>query len=71
MLSVTARKLDRDTMFNAAVINLETGDQEAGDSADYRSMEDGVRAAGTFFTGPPLFKPRYPPPCLNFSISNP
>ncbi|MDR2793043.1 MAG: hypothetical protein LBB61_05180, partial [Treponema sp.] len=43
VLSVTARKLDRDTMFNAAVINLETGVQEAGDTADYRSLEDGMR----------------------------
>jgi TolB-like protein len=43
VLSVTARKLDRDTMFNAAVINLETGIQEAGESVDYRSLEDGVR----------------------------
>jgi hypothetical protein len=43
VLSVTARKLDRDTMFNAAVINLESGDQEAGDYVDYRTLEDGVR----------------------------
>ncbi|MDR2194567.1 MAG: hypothetical protein LBP19_08935 [Treponema sp.] len=43
-LSVTARKLGVDTMFNAAIINLETGIQEAGETADYQSMEDGIRA---------------------------
>jgi hypothetical protein len=43
-LSVTARKLGGDTMFNAAVINLETGVQEAGETADYRGLEDGIRA---------------------------
>jgi TolB-like protein len=43
VLSVTARKLDKDTMFNAAVINLESGVQEGGDSVDYKSLEDGVR----------------------------
>jgi hypothetical protein len=30
-------------MFNAAIINLETGIQEAGETADYRKLEDGVR----------------------------
>jgi TolB-like protein len=44
VLSVTARKLDKDTMFNAAVINLETGVQEDGASVDYQSLEDGARA---------------------------
>jgi hypothetical protein len=44
VLSVTARKLDKDTMFNAAVINLESGVQEGGDTVDYKSLEDGVRA---------------------------
>ncbi|MDR2783067.1 MAG: hypothetical protein LBB48_04390, partial [Treponema sp.] len=43
VLSVTARKLDGDTMFNAAVINLETGIQEVGDTVDYQSLEDGMR----------------------------
>jgi hypothetical protein len=42
-LSVTARKLDEETMFNAAVINLKTGVQETGESADYKSLEDGIR----------------------------
>jgi TolB-like protein len=41
VLSVTARKLGNDTMFNAAVINMDTGGQEAGDTVDYRSLEDG------------------------------
>jgi hypothetical protein len=31
-------------MFNAAVINLETGVQEAGDTVNYQSLEDGVSA---------------------------
>ena len=43
VLSVSARKLDEETMFNAAVINLETGVQEAGNSVDYRSLNDGMR----------------------------
>jgi hypothetical protein len=44
VLSVTARKLDKDTMFNAAVINLETGGQETGETVDYTSLEDGLRS---------------------------
>ena len=43
-LSVTARKLGGDTMFNAAVINLETGVQKAGGTADYRGIEYGALA---------------------------
>jgi hypothetical protein len=43
VLSVTARKLGGNTMFNAVVINLETGDQEAGDTVDYQNLESGVR----------------------------
>jgi TolB-like protein len=43
-LSVTARKLGNESMFNAAIINLETGAQEAGETADYKSLEDGIRA---------------------------
>jgi hypothetical protein len=30
-------------MFNAAVINLETGVQEVGETADYQSLEEGMR----------------------------
>jgi hypothetical protein len=47
VLSVTARKLGAATMFNAAVINLVTGVQEAGNSADYRVLEDGLQAMET------------------------
>jgi hypothetical protein len=41
-LSVTARRLGARAMFNAAVVNLETGIQEAGDSVNYQSLEDGL-----------------------------
>lgn len=44
VLSVTARRLGSFAMFNAAVINLETGAQEAGDRAEYRTLDDGVQA---------------------------
>jgi hypothetical protein len=41
-LSVTARKLGNRNMFNAAIINLVTGVQEAGKAVSYQSLEDGV-----------------------------
>jgi formylglycine-generating enzyme required for sulfatase activity/TolB-like protein len=44
VLSVSARKLGSINKFNAAVINLETGIQEDGDSVDYRNLDDGMRA---------------------------
>jgi hypothetical protein len=44
VLSVTARRLGARSMFNAAVINLETGVQEAGDTVNYQSLDDGVDA---------------------------
>ncbi|MDR2193139.1 MAG: hypothetical protein LBP19_01510 [Treponema sp.] len=44
VLSVTARKLGSINKFNAAVINLETGIQIAGESADYTNLDDGMRA---------------------------
>jgi TolB-like protein len=44
VLSVTARRLGARSMFNAAVINLETGVQEAGDTVNYQSLDDGIRA---------------------------
>ncbi|MDR2632524.1 MAG: hypothetical protein LBC51_02745 [Treponema sp.] len=44
VLSVTARRLGSRSMFNAAVINLETGVQEAGDTVNYQSLSDGVDA---------------------------
>ncbi|MDR0636000.1 MAG: hypothetical protein LBF87_02855 [Treponema sp.] len=43
VLSVTARKLGNDNMFNAAIINLETGAQEGGESVDYQNLNDGIR----------------------------
>ncbi|MDR2150994.1 MAG: hypothetical protein LBO67_09375, partial [Spirochaetaceae bacterium] len=46
VLSVSARKLGSATMFNAAIINLETGVQEAGGTADYQTLDDGIRAMG-------------------------
>jgi hypothetical protein len=47
VLSVTARKLGNQNMFNAAILNMVTGAQEAGESANYRSLEQGVEAMGT------------------------
>ncbi|MDR1073225.1 MAG: hypothetical protein LBL45_06065 [Treponema sp.] len=44
VLSVTARRLGSRNMFNAAVINLETGIQEAGDTVNYQSVNDGMKA---------------------------
>jgi hypothetical protein len=41
-LSVTARKLGSRNMFNAAIINLVTGVQEAGESVNYLSLDEGV-----------------------------
>jgi hypothetical protein len=42
-LSVAARTLGSLKKFNAAVINLETGVQEAGDSVDYQRLDDGMQ----------------------------
>ncbi|MDR1220560.1 MAG: penicillin-binding protein activator LpoB [Treponema sp.] len=44
VLSVTARRLGNRNMFNAAIINLETGIQEAGDTVNYQSLNDGMKA---------------------------
>ncbi|MDR2536842.1 MAG: penicillin-binding protein activator LpoB, partial [Treponema sp.] len=44
VLSVTARRLGSRSMFNAAVINLETGVQEAGDTVNYQNLSDGMDA---------------------------
>jgi hypothetical protein len=44
VLSVTARRLGTRNMFNAAVINLKTGAQEAGESANYQSLDEGIKA---------------------------
>jgi uncharacterized repeat protein (TIGR02543 family) len=42
VLSVTARKLGSQNRFNAAIINLVTGVQEAGDSEGYLTLDDGI-----------------------------
>ncbi|MDR1220564.1 MAG: hypothetical protein LBK73_13275 [Treponema sp.] len=44
VLSVTARRLGSRNMFNAAIINLESGIQEAGDTVNYQSLNDGMKA---------------------------
>ena len=44
VLSVIARRLDNIFMFNAAIINLSTGEQVIGRSVDYRDINDGIRA---------------------------
>ncbi|MDR2394721.1 MAG: hypothetical protein LBD93_11295, partial [Treponema sp.] len=44
MLSVRGRRLGTRNMFNAAIINLVTWVQEAGASANYQSLEDGIFA---------------------------
>jgi hypothetical protein len=43
-LSVSARKLGYETMFNAAIIDLRTMVQTTGGSVDYRTLEDGILA---------------------------
>jgi TolB-like protein len=43
VLSVTARKLGNRNMFNAAIINLVTGMQAAGESANYQSLDEGIQ----------------------------
>jgi hypothetical protein len=42
VLSVAARQLGVRNMFNASIINLESGIQEAGDSENYTMLEDGI-----------------------------
>ncbi|MDR1126728.1 MAG: hypothetical protein LBL06_01225 [Treponema sp.] len=44
VLSVTARVWGSGNKFNAAVINLETGVQVAGDTVNYQSLNDGMDA---------------------------
>jgi hypothetical protein len=43
VLSVNARKLGNRSMFNAAIINLVSGVQEAGESVHYQSLNDGMQ----------------------------
>ncbi|MDR2782440.1 MAG: hypothetical protein LBB48_01110, partial [Treponema sp.] len=42
VLSVAARRLGTRTMFNASIINLETGVQMIGASVNYERLEDGI-----------------------------
>ncbi|MDR2782754.1 MAG: hypothetical protein LBB48_02740, partial [Treponema sp.] len=42
VLSVAARRLGTRTMFNASIINLETGVQVIGASVNYERLEDGI-----------------------------
>jgi TolB-like protein len=44
VLSSTARKLNTQNMFNASIINLESGIQEKGDTVSYRTLDDGMQA---------------------------
>jgi TolB-like protein len=46
VLSVAARQLGKQNMFNAVIINLETGKQEAGLSRNYNTLEDGIEVMG-------------------------
>jgi len=43
-LSGAARRLGQDRMFNAAIINVESGAQIKGDTVDYQVIEDGIEA---------------------------
>jgi TolB-like protein len=43
-LSGAARRLGQDRMFNAAIINVESGAQVNGESVDYQVIEDGIKA---------------------------
>ncbi|MDR1025665.1 MAG: penicillin-binding protein activator LpoB [Treponema sp.] len=47
VLSVAARRLGERNMFNASIINLETGVQVIGDSVNYTTMDDGIEAMET------------------------
>jgi hypothetical protein len=57
VLSVAARRLGTQNMFNASIINLESGAQMAGRSVNYNMLEDGIEVMGnlagalTGFTG--------------------
>ncbi|MDR1072820.1 MAG: hypothetical protein LBL45_04000 [Treponema sp.] len=46
VLSIVARRLGDQNMFNAAIINLESGAQVVGGSVDYDSLDSGVRVMG-------------------------
>jgi TolB-like protein len=42
VLSVAARRLGSQNMFNASIISLESGAQSAGESMNYNSLSDGI-----------------------------
>jgi TolB-like protein len=44
VLSIAARRLSDQNMFNAAIINLESGAQVVGESVDYHTLDDGIAA---------------------------
>jgi TolB-like protein len=44
VLAVAARRLGSQNMFNASIINLETGVQLIGRSVNYNTLDDGIRA---------------------------
>jgi TolB-like protein len=43
VLSVVARRLGNQNMFNASIINLESGVQERGGSVNYNTLDDGIQ----------------------------
>jgi TolB-like protein len=47
VLSVVARRLGSRNMFNASIINLESGVQLIGRSANYNTLNDGIEAMGS------------------------
>jgi TolB-like protein len=47
VLSVAARRLGSQNMFNASIINLESGVQVTGGYVNYNTLEDGMRAMET------------------------
>ena len=56
VLSVAARRLGSLNMFNAAIIDLESGEQRTGGSVDYNTLDDGYKVMETLvreLTGEP------------------
>jgi TolB-like protein len=47
VLSVVARRLGSRNMFNASIINLESGIQVVGRSVNYTSLDDGIEVMGS------------------------
>jgi TolB-like protein len=46
VLSIAARRLGDQNMFNAAIINLESGAQVVGESVNYQTLDDGITTMG-------------------------